>query len=97
MKITSFVLCLLLLGSCAKHENLTVSAPFKPVPVAFTHVWNEATHPFTGAAVIDVDGDGKLEIFVGGGEGQRDALLSYRAGRLVDIEKGSGLSHKAAT
>jgi enediyne biosynthesis protein E4 len=98
LSITGSVLCALLLGACAAQTaDLAAPAPFKPVPVEFAHVWNKATHPFTGAAVIDVDGDGKFEIFVGGGEGQRDALLSYRNGRLVDIEYGTGLSNNAAT
>ena len=92
------VLCALFIGACASQTaDLAAPAPFKPVPVEFTHVWNKTTHPFTGAAVIDVDGDGKFEIFVGGGEGQRDSLLSYRNGRLVDIENGTGLSNNAAT
>jgi len=90
--------CALLLGACpSQTADIATQAPFTPVPVEFTHVWNKATHPFTGAAVIDVDGDGKLEIFVGGGEGQRDALLSYRNGRLVDIGNSAGLSNNAAT
>lgn len=90
--------CALLLGACASQTgDAAAPAPFKPVPAAFTHAWNKATHPFSGAAVIDVDGDGKFEVFVGGGEGQRDALLSYRDGRLVDVEPGTGLSNNAAT
>ncbi|HYQ72823.1 MAG TPA: VCBS repeat-containing protein, partial [Gammaproteobacteria bacterium] len=68
-----------------------------PVPVEFTHEWDKVTHPFTGAAVIDIDGDGRFEIFVGGGEGQDDVLLGYRNGRLVNIENGNGLSSQAAT
>lgn len=71
--------------------------PFTPVPSAFTHVWTKGTHPFTGAAVIDINGDGSFEIFVGGGEGQRDALLSYCNGQLVNIEHGTGLSNDSAT
>ncbi|MDR4468688.1 MAG: hypothetical protein MRJ68_10370 [Nitrospira sp.] len=70
---------------------------FTPVPTDFTHVWTKGTHPFTGASVIDIDGDGTFEVFVGGGEGQRDALLSYRDGQLVDIEQGTGLSNTSAT
>ena len=96
--ITKLGLCTLLLGACASQAaSLTSSEPFKQVPVEFVHIWDQATHPFTGAAVIDVDGDGKFEIFVGGGEGQRDVLLSYRGGRLVDIENGTGLSNNTAT
>jgi len=91
-------LCTLLLSGCtSQNASFTSPAPFTPVPVEFTHVWNQATHPFTGAAVIDIDGDGKFEIFVGGGEGQRDALLSYRNGRLVNIENGTSLSSNTAT
>lgn len=63
----------------------------------FTHTWTKGTHPFTGAAVIDVEGDGTFEVFVGGGEGQGDALLSYRDGRLVNIEPGTGLSKSSTT
>lgn len=100
-KIRSYVrlvACVLLLGGCASRTDaLPPPAPFTEIPVEFTHVWKKNTHPFTGAAVIDIDGDGKFEIFVGGGEGQRDALLSYRNGRLVNIENGTGLSHDRAT
>jgi enediyne biosynthesis protein E4 len=70
---------------------------FEEIPVAHKHVWSESTHPFTGAAVIDVDGDGKMEIFVGGGQGQADALLSYRAGQLINMIEGIGLSRPSAT
>ncbi len=71
------------------------AVPFKEIPTAFTHVWSEPSHPFTGAAVIDVDGDGRFEIFVGGGRDQADMLLAYRDGRLVDVTAGSGLSATA--
>jgi len=92
------LICTLLLSGCAYQPARSASpAPFTPVPVEFAHVWNHATHPFTGAGVIDIDGDGKFEIFVGGGEDQRDALLSYRNGRLVNIENGTGLSSNIAT
>lgn len=71
--------------------------PFSEIPTPFTHVWAEPAHPFTGAAVIDVDGDGRLEIFVGGGRGQADMLLGFRDGALVDVMSGLGLSDNAAT
>ena len=89
---------LLLLSGCASGSTtLSPPTPFTPVPVDFTHTWTKGTHPFTGAAVIDIDGDGTFEIFVGGGAGQRDALLSYRGGRLVNIEPGTGLSNDSTT
>jgi enediyne biosynthesis protein E4 len=89
---------LLLLSSCASGSaTLSPPTPFTPVPVDFTHTWAKGTHPFTGAAVIDVDGDGTLEIFVGGGAGQPDALLSYRNGRLVNVEPDTGLSKDSTT
>lgn len=89
---------LFMLGGCASRSaGLSDPEPFTQIPADFTHAWTKGTHPFTGAAVIDVDGDGRFEVFVGGGEGQRDALLRYRDGRLVNIEEGTGLSNKSAT
>jgi hypothetical protein len=70
---------------------------FEEIPVAFKHKWNKSTHPFSGASVIDVNNDGKMEIFVGGGKGQPDALLSYRGKQLVDIIGDSGLSNFSTT
>ncbi len=90
--------CLLLLSGCASGSaTLSPPTPFTPVPVDFTHTWTKGSHPFTGAAVIDIDSDGIFEIFLGGGAGQRDALLSYRSGRLVNIEPGTGLSKDSTT
>ncbi|MDK2742930.1 MAG: CRTAC1 family protein [Nitrospira sp. BO4] len=92
------VVCVLVFGGCASRSaDFPPSVPFTSIPADFTHVWKKGTHPFTGAAVIDIDGDGKFEVFVGGGEGQRDVLLSYRNGRMVNIEHGTGLSNDSAT
>lgn len=89
---------LLLLSGCASGSMThSLPAPFTPVPVDFTHVWAKGTHPFTGAAVIDIDGDGAFEIFIGGGAGQHDVLLSYRDGRLLNVEPGTGLSKDSTT
>jgi len=71
---------------------------FEAVAVDFAHRWDHATaHHLTGAAVLDVDGDGREEIFVGGGAGQPDALLRLRDGRLVDEIGPTGLSSTVAT
>ncbi|MDR4484121.1 MAG: CRTAC1 family protein [Nitrospirales bacterium] len=85
------------------HEKLTHSADpiavqsFQEIAVEFVHHWDDHRHPFSGAAVIDVDQDGTMEIFVGGGEGQEDALFTFQEGQLVNIIQGSGLSSTTAT
>jgi len=99
-KPATMTLALLALGACVpRFEDahtttapVTVS-PFSEISTPFTHIWSEPSHPFTGAAVIDIDGDGAFEIFVGGGQGQADALLSYKDGKFVDIIADTGLSN----
>jgi hypothetical protein len=73
-------------------------ARFEEVAVDFAHRWDHTTsHHLTGAAVLDLDGDGRDEIFAGGGAGQPDALLELEGGRLVDRIEGTGLSSLEAT
>ncbi|MBO6521734.1 MAG: CRTAC1 family protein [Rhodospirillales bacterium] len=93
----------LALGACLprfEDDHISSAAPavtaFEEIPVAFSHNWVEPSHPFTGAAVIDIDGDGRMELFVGGGRGQADALLGYRNGALVDLIEGTGLGKSAS-
>lgn len=89
--------CMMSVGCVFNAANLKNVSKFEEIPVAFEHKWEENTHPFSGAAVIDVNSDGKMEIFVGGGMGQADVLLSYRDKQLVDIIEDSGLSSLSAT
>jgi hypothetical protein len=71
---------------------------FEEVAVDFAHRWDHKTsHHLTGAAVLDVDGDGREEIFAGGGAGQPNALLGLRDGRLLDRIQGTGLESQGAT
>jgi hypothetical protein len=71
---------------------------FEEAPVEFSHRWDGSiAHHLTGAAVLDIDGDGREEIFVGGGAGQPDALLSLRDGRLVDRISETGLTSRGAS
>ncbi len=71
---------------------------FEEIEIPFHHRWNDQkSHSFLGAAVIDIDGDGAMEVFLGGGHEQDDVLLSYRDGRLHDIIADTGLSARAAT
>ncbi len=60
--------CISLLAGCAHSPSLSYPlTAFAKVSVAYEHVWSESTHPFTGAAVIDSDNDGVMEIFISGG------------------------------
>jgi len=83
----------------AEARSLGVAVPgFTEVPVDFAHVYaQKQTLPFAGGAVIDIDGDGREEVFVAGGAGQDDALLTFRDGRFVDVIGLTGLSSTLAT
>ncbi len=71
---------------------------FRSVPVDFSHVFGSSgSLPLAGAAVIDSDGDGREELFVAGGSGQGDGLLTLRQGRFINAIGGTGLSHPSAT
>ena len=69
---------------------------FEEIPVEFHHQWQAETgpYPFSGATVIDIENDGRPRIFIGGGRGQDDVLLSFEKDRLVDHIKETGLSEK---
>ena len=40
--------------------------------------------PFMAAAALDLDGDGRDELFLGGGKVQQDAIFSFRDGAFID-------------
>lgn len=48
--------------------------------------------PFMASAVIDVDGDGVEELFLGGGRDSPDGLFEFENGHLVAIEGARGLT-----
>jgi len=70
---------------------------FVEIDTNYQHQWDKSVHPFSGAAVIDINNDGNMEVFVGGGNGQEDALLRYQNARLENIIEGTGLSSTSAT
>jgi len=70
---------------------------FREIPIDFTHKYSETAYPFLGSAIVDIDNDGFYEIFVGGGAGQDDVLLSYRDETFTNIIDGTGLSDLEAT
>jgi hypothetical protein len=75
-----------------------VEPKLTPLAVPFTHRWHkETSHPLLAAAAIDIDGDGRDEVFLGGSDGQPDALLAWRDGALVDIAGETGIDDHEAT
>lgn len=71
------------------------------IPYDQTHD-DSTTLPFMASAVIDVDGDGTEELFLGGSRSQPDALVKYADGRFIvvadaGIEKASGQASHGAT
>lgn len=44
--------------------------------------------PFTASAIIDIDNDGKEELFIGGGPGQKDAFFGYKNDALEPLNSG---------
>ena len=103
IRLTTSLFILSFVSCGPTHEKLTSPStpidvqPFQEIPVDFLHHWDDISHPFSGAAVMDVDQDGTMEIFVGGGGGQDDALFTYQDGKLVNVIQGSGLSSTTAT
>ncbi len=79
-------------------ERAFVVPTFRELDWDAEHEWEDDTvFPFVGAGVIDVDGDGLDELFVGGSQDQADALWRYVDSSLVDVIDGTGLSDQAAT
>lgn len=66
---------------------------FEEVSVPFTNRYKgDKSLPTIASALIDVDGDGIDELFVGGGIEQEDALLKYDGKAFIDIAKDYGFS-----
>lgn len=62
---------------------------FTEVALPFKHRFNESKSlPSLGSAIIDIDGDGIDEIFIGGGYDQQDALLKFNKNKF-ELWKGT--------
>ncbi len=70
---------------------------FNSVPIDFVHSYNKSIHAVAGASLIDTNGDGIDEIFVGGGKGQSDALFFFDNGAFVNRIDESGLASAVGT
>jgi len=76
-----------------------IAAPvLEAITVPFIHIWSQKTsHPFLAAAAIDIDGDGQDEVFLGGSDGQPDALLVWKDGKLADMAAEAEIGDDEAT
>ncbi|MBE9560986.1 MAG: VCBS repeat-containing protein [Proteobacteria bacterium] len=54
----------------------------------------EASLPFLASAIIDVDGDGREELFLGGGHGQQDGLFRFDGTAFVSLEGALGIEKR---
>lgn len=71
---------------------------FEEVKIDFRHQFNSAKDlPLMASALIDFDGDGIDEIFVGGGSGQNDALFKFENGNFTDISQKVGFNQGEKT
>ena len=61
-------------------ENLN----FSEIETDFIHKLNDNRFYFQGGAVVDLDNDGKDEVYVTGGEGQGDFYFVYENGTVVN-------------
>ncbi len=68
---------------------------FTEVNFPFSHRFDKNNAlPFLGSAIIDIDGDGTPEVFMGGGYDQSDKILEFGGAAFNDASssKGKGLS-----
>ena len=93
MRSSLFLLVVVALAACTQSRFSADLAPnFKPISVNYTRHWDKITHPFTGAAAIDIKSNNQYAVFVGGSQNQADALFMYENGKLIDKQAGTGLS-----
>ena len=80
----------------SREKELTVATPATPlfteIPLDFIHNYKKNTYIFAGSALIDVNGDGVDEIFIGGGQNQVDGLFRFENGQFINIATQSGFA-----
>lgn len=90
-------------GYLVPNEPERISPPasfdaFLEIKTPFKHHKSAGNHFIFGtAAVIDIESDGTLEIYVGDGEGYPDMLLDYQGGQLVRHPQSDKVSDQSAT
>ena len=67
---------------------------FDEVKIDFKHQFDEKNDlPLLASAMIDIDGDGVDEIFIGGGNAQHDGLFKFSDGKFTDISEDASLTN----
>lgn len=70
---------------------------FTEIQADYSHSTSDKSVTFTGSALIDIDGDGVEEIFVGGGGDSADALLKFDGEKFVNIAADVGIDNSGPT
>lgn len=71
---------------------------FKEVQIDFKHQFDTAKDlPLMASALIDFDGDGTDEIFIGGGDNQKDVLFKFVNGNFQNISDQVGFNQTEKT
>lgn len=71
---------------------------FEKIALPFQNNWTpKVSHSLVASAAIDINGDGADEIFIGGSDGQNDALLRWQEGGIVNITSATNLGDQDAT
>ena len=65
---------------------------FSAVTLDFVHQHDGTALPMLAACIIDIDGDGIPEVFLGGGKNQPDALFRFENGGFHAIAEIGGIS-----
>lgn len=70
----------------------TLVPKFAAVDVPFVNSNDgDSALPFLASAIIDVDGDGREELFLGGGHGQEDGLFRFDGDGFIVIDNAAGI------
>jgi hypothetical protein len=65
---------------------------YSPMSLEFTHQYDSSSLPIVGSCIIDIDGDGIPELFLGGGKNQGDAMFRFSGGAFESVDNCAGIS-----
>ncbi len=71
----------------------TTVPQFDEIELPFEQKHSDATSlPFTASAIIDIDGDGLEELFIGGGYQQENVMYRFENGNFVELPGTAGIT-----